>query len=74
MSPVTLQKKLSGNAPITVSDLALIAGAIPGTDAGAIIETPVAQHGGHERLLSDSVSARGATATDQIPAQDRAQH
>ncbi|MGV8858108.1 hypothetical protein [Rhodoglobus sp.] len=74
MSPVTLQKKLSGNAPTSVNDLALIAGAIPGTDAGAIIETAVAQHGGYERLLSDSVSAPAATATDQISSQDRAQH
>jgi Helix-turn-helix. len=60
MSPVTVQKKLSGKAPITATDLVLLAGAIPNAEAGDILETAVTQLGGYETLLS---VARGNNVT-----------
>lgn len=53
-SLVTLQKKLAGKAPITATDLVLLAAAIPGASAGDIIETAVKQLGGYEKLLSEA--------------------
>ena len=56
IAPGTLQKKLAGKAPITTTDLVLIAGAIPDTDAGKILEEAVALLGGYEQLLSAASS------------------
>jgi len=58
MSTVTLQKKLAGTSPITATDLVLIAGAIPNTDAGAILETAISQLGGYSALLSEASSTK----------------
>jgi transcriptional regulator with XRE-family HTH domain len=59
-STVTLQKKLAGKAPITATDLVILAAAIPGASAGEIIETAVAQLGGYQTLLS---AATGSNIT-----------
>jgi transcriptional regulator with XRE-family HTH domain len=56
MSTVTLQKKLAGKAPISTTDLALIAGAIPGVEAGTILETAISRVGGYKALLSEATS------------------
>jgi transcriptional regulator with XRE-family HTH domain len=56
MSTVTLQKKLAGKAPISTTDLALIAGAIPGVEAGTILETAISRLGGYKALLSEATS------------------
>jgi transcriptional regulator with XRE-family HTH domain len=49
-SVTTLQKKLAGTAPINTTDLALLAGAIPFTTAGAILDSAIEQLGGYEKL------------------------
>jgi len=71
MSTVTLQKKLAGTSPITTTDLVLIAGAIPDTDAGAILETAISQLGGYSALLSAACSIKSESEQKKKQAEAR---